>query len=139
MQISNHFPESGCDLGSRLQDIGCGIDGYKLLSIAILPMLLRFIIPLIFHPAAIFMLDGDGDDLLLRSWLFRQILIEDSADIAILSTIPLFPCLLRHAFLAAILIGLRELRLRQEPTANLAFLIDLHLQNLLFCGYTYLS
>ena len=118
MQIPNHLTESGCDLGSCFQDIGCGIDGYELMSIAIPPMLFRLIIPLIFHPAALFVLDGDGDDLLLRSWLLREILIEDLVNPAVFGIIPLFLGLLRHAFLAAMLIGLREFRLRQEPTAN---------------------
>ena len=139
MQIPNHLTESGCDLGSCFQDIGCGIDGYELMSIAIPPMLFRLIIPLILHPAALILLNGDGDDLLLRSWLLREILIEDLINPAVFGIIPLFLGLLRHAFLAAMLIGLREFRLRQEPTANLAFLIDLHLPNPLCYEHTYLS
>lgn len=67
MQISDNLSESGGDLGSCLQDICCGIDGYEFLSVAILPILLRFIIPLIVHPASLFMIHGDSDDLPLRS------------------------------------------------------------------------
>ena len=40
-------------IGSLNQDMGCTIDGYQLLRIAVLPVLLRFIILLIIHKKTI--------------------------------------------------------------------------------------